>query len=178
MKPLLIILLLHFMNQEQLGIISDFQNNIGTENWYTVDDGVMGGISQGNFNMNESGNALFSGTVRLENNGGFSSIRHSFEILDVSEFTVMKLKIKGDGKSYQFRLKEDSSQQYSYIQLFETSGDWQIIEIPLKSLYPNFRGNKLDKPNFHGNTIEEIGILIGNKVNENFKLEIEKIYLE
>jgi NADH dehydrogenase [ubiquinone] 1 alpha subcomplex assembly factor 1 len=88
------------------------------------------------------------------------------------------LKLKGDGKSYQFRIKDNSRQRYSYIATFKTSGDWETIKIPLSSFYPGYRGYKLNKPNFSGEVMEEIGILIGNKVKESFALEIEKIYLE
>ena len=56
-------------------------------------------------------------------------------------------------------------------------GDWEIIEIPLKDFYPSFRGRKLNFHNFSSKNIEEIGFLIGNKVNENFKLAIDKIEL-
>ena len=39
--------------------------------WQVIDDGVMGGRSKGNFAINEEGNAVFEGTVSLDNNGGF-----------------------------------------------------------------------------------------------------------
>ena len=41
-----------------------------------------------------------------------------------------------------------------------------------------FRGYKLNEPNYAGEVIAEIAFLIGNKRNESFSLEIEKIYLE
>ena len=79
---------------------------------------------------------------------------------------------------YQFRIKDNSRERYSYISSFETSGDWETVKIPLNAFYPSFRGYRLDIPNFSGNYMEEVAILIGNKVKESFALEIEKIYLE
>ena len=64
-----------------------------------------------------------------------------------------------------------------YIQYFETNGEWQEIEIELNNLYPTYRGNILDKPNFNGIYIAEIGFLIGNNMNEEFRLELDSIYL-
>ena len=58
---------------------------------------------------------------------------------------------------------------------FSTTGEWQKIEIPFQSLYPSFRGKKLDIPNFSEDFIEEIAFLIGNKRAEHFKLIIDKI---
>ena len=36
-------------------------------------------------------------------------------------------------------------------------------------MHPTFRGRKLDKPNFSDDHIEEIGILIGNKKEQEFQ---------
>ena len=48
------------------------------------------------------------------------------------------------GKKYQFRVKQNSDDKYSFVTQFETSGDWEIIEIPLNSLYPTYRGQKIN----------------------------------
>jgi len=138
----------------------------------------MGGLSEGKLSINKSGNGYFTGYVTTENNGGFSSIRLEVDKLDVTNFKSILLKVKGDGKTYQFRLKEKQSQKYSYIVSFETSNKWQTIKIPLNSFYPSFRGYNLELPNFSGDQIEEVAILIGNKKKESFSLEIESILLE
>lgn len=178
MKSVIILLFLSVMCQDSSSYIFDFKNKKNTSNWYVVDDGVMGGLSQGTFTSTDSGNALYRGIVRTENNGGFSSVRHGFKTKDVSKYEFVMLKVKGDGKSYQFRIKQDRSQRYSYIKSFKTSGEWETIKIPFSKFYPSFRGYELDKANFSGETMEEIAILIGNKTGEAFSLEIEKIYLD
>lgn len=160
------------------GIIFDFNKNSNMDNWRVIDDGVMGGLSRGNLIINKEGHAEYSGYVTTDNNGGFSSIRYNFENKDVSNYNHVVLKIKGDGKSYQFRIKENRTQRYSYIQTFNTTGEWEVIKIPLKDFYPSFRGYKLNKPNFNSDTIEEIAFLIGNKTNEYFKLKIDNIILK
>jgi hypothetical protein len=86
--------------------------------------------------------------------------------------------VKGDGKDYQFRLKSSSSDYYSYVTTFATSGEWQEIEINMADMYPTFRGRTLDQANFPGDQMEEIAFLIGNKKNEDFKLLIDKIELK
>ena len=52
------------------------------------------------------------------------------------------------------------------------------MEISLSNMYPSFRGRKLALPNFSSKNIEEITFLIGNKKEESFQLEIDKIYLK
>ena len=159
-------------------IIFDFTTQSDIKDWLVIDDNVMGGESSGTFNLNADGFGVFSGSVSLENNGGFSSVRYRFEKLKVKGYNKISIKLRGEGKKYQFRIKSSSGDYYSYISTFSTSGEWEEIEIQLKDMYPSFRGRKLDQPNFSNDYIEEIGFLIGNKKTENFKLLIDKIELK
>ena len=156
-------------------ILFDFNHKSDLSQWQVVDDGVMGGRSQGQFELNADGNAVFFGTVSLENNGGFSSVRYQFNTKDLSAYNSVSIHLKGDGKRYQFRIKSLSSDRHSYIKYFITTGEWQTVSIPLSDLSPSFRGMALDMPSFDGQKTEEIAFLIANKQAENFKLEIDQI---
>jgi len=158
-------------------IIFNFNKNSSISNWIVVDDVVMGGKSNGNFQLNKNGKGVFSGKISLDNNGGFSSVRYGFNKFNIEKFKSIVLKIKGDGKNYQFRIKHKSSDYASYITSFSSSGEWQEIKIPLNSMYPSFRGRKLDEPNFFHKSIEEVTFLIANKKNEEFIILIDKIEL-
>jgi len=159
-------------------VIFDFQKDSDLSQWRTVNDDVMGGISDSKFYLNQLGNAVFEGNVSLENNGGFAMVMYNFETKNVKTYKKAVIKVKGDGKKYQFRLKSDSSDYFSYITHFNTTGDWQDIIIDLNELYPSYRGRKLDKTNYSPNQVEQIAFLIGNKKEQNFKLEIDKISFE
>jgi hypothetical protein len=161
-----------------LAVIFDFNKKSNVEDWVIVDDGVMGGRSKGNFKLSKDGFGVFEGKISLENNGGFSSLRYKFPKIETKEYSKVVLKLKGDSKQYQFRVKTNSGDYYSYITTFSTSGKWQEIEIPLKDMYPGYRGRKLDQPNFSGDYIEEIMFLIGNKKEENFKLLLDNLELK
>ncbi len=152
------------------------KNNIN--NWRIVDDVVMGGRSNGNFKVNDAGFGEFFGHVSLENNGGFSMVQYIFDSNDVKPFTKVLIKLKGDGKNYQFRVKTNDNDRHSYNASFVTNGKWETIEIPFNQLEPAFRGRKLDMKNYPGNKMEMIAILIGNKKEETFTLEIESVVLK
>jgi NADH dehydrogenase [ubiquinone] 1 alpha subcomplex assembly factor 1 len=159
-------------------IIFNFNKSSDIKNWIVIDDVVMGGKSSGSFKLSSDGYGVFVGDISLENNGGFSSVRYRFEKILINKSTKISIRIKGDGKKYQFRIKSNSGDYYSYISPFSTTGEWQEIEIPLKDMYPSFRGRKLDQPNFSNDAIEEITFLIGNKNKEKFQLLIDKIELK
>lgn len=166
------------MNTPEESLIFDFKTDRSITNWLVVNDGVMGGLSKGSMSKTEAGNGLFSGSVTTENNGGFTSVKYDFPAKEVSDFQSVKMKLKGDGKAYQFRIKADQTKAYSYIQEFQTSGNWETISLPFAHFYASFRGNKLAIPNFNGKLMEEMRFLIGNKKIEDFELEIERIWLE
>jgi len=158
--------------------IVDFTPQSELRDWFVVDDVVMGGRSDGGLYLNEGGHAVFEGKVSLENNGGFSSIRHRFEQKQVAAYSKIVIRLKGDGKRYQFRVKPSIYDRHAYISYFETTGDWQTIELSLAEMYPTFRGRKLDMPNFSSQLMEEIAFLIANKKNETFRLELDRIELQ
>lgn len=156
-------------------LIYEFNKNSKSD-WNIVDDIVMGGRSNGGFSVNKDGHGVFSGDVSLENNGGFSSVRHHLpETLNLSKYTHVKLKLKGDGSYYQFRLKEGAYDRHSYKKEFETTGRWQEIDLAFKDFIPTFRGRTLDMPEFNGEKLSDITFLIGNKKAQRFELEVEWI---
>jgi len=156
----------------------DFNHNTNIFDWKIIDDVVMGGKSNGQFKIDSDGNGVFSGDVSLENNGGFSSVRYQFEKINTTKDSKVIIRLKGDGKVYQFRIKNNRNTYYSYITNFKTTGDWENIIINLKDLYPSFRGQTMNIPNFTGDSFEEIVFLIGNKKNESFALFLDRIDIE
>jgi hypothetical protein len=158
-------------------VLFDFGKDSDLANWSVVDDVVMGGRSEGHFEINSEGHAVFHGDVSLQNNGGFSSVRYRFNQRNVSDYSKALIWLKGDGRQYQFRIKSSAYDRHSYIYHFQTTGEWQIVEVPFAEMYPGFRGRKLDMPNYPGEEMEEIAFLIANKLAESFQLEIDKIIL-
>ncbi|WP_372753957.1 CIA30 family protein [Labilibaculum sp.] len=156
----------------------EFNSSTNISDWFIVNDVIMGGKSNSDFYLNKEGNAIFKGFVSLENNGGFSMSKHPFEQTSIHQFSKIVLKLKGDGKRYQFRVKSNASDAHSYVSYFETNGEWQLIEIFLSQLVPTFRGQTLDKPNYPAKVLQEIALLIGNQKAESFQLEIKSIVLK
>ena len=165
-------------SEESTITVFDFNSNADISSWQIVNDDVMGEISTSSFGLNSDENGVFKGNVSTDNYGGFASVRYTFKPINVRKMNSLKVRIKGDGKEYQFRIKHNASDYYSYIKSFSTSGKWQTIELKLGDFYPGFRGRKLDLPNFNKNAIEQISILIANKKSESFEIEIDKIELK
>lgn len=158
-------------------MIVDFTAGSSPGEWRIVDDVVMGGRSGGSFSVSEEGIGVFQGMVSLENNGGFSSVQHKLPKRNVEAYRHFEIRLKGDGKKYQFRVRSEPSERHAYAFYFQTSGEWQTIRIPMDDMFPSWRGIQLNIPNYPGRELSEIAFLIGNKRNEEFRLEIETIQL-
>lgn len=175
---MLIFLAMLYLPKEENLVIADFDQADRIKAWQIVNDGVMGGVSKSSFEYSSEGYAKFSGEVSTKNNGGFASVRLEMKAVNVSDFKCVNLRVMGDGKRYQFRLKSKKGTYYSFIKHFETNKEWQNVKIDFNELYPSFRGRKLDMDNFSGDQITEIAILIANKKDEKFEIYIESISAE
>ena len=69
----------------------DFGKKKDGRNWQVVNDGVMGGLSEGEAQLTDD-SVVFKGNVSLDNNGGFSSLRSSsltrFFSCSISDFAA------------------------------------------------------------------------------------------
>ncbi|GAX62547.1 NADH:ubiquinone oxidoreductase complex I intermediate-associated protein 30 [Candidatus Scalindua japonica] len=163
-------------NQECL--IFDFNNSDETEDWRILNDGVMGGLSQSQIDYSDSNTAIFKGTVSLENNGGFASTRTIPRPYDLDGYNGILLRVKGDGRIYQLRLRtSDRLDGVSYRYPFATEADtWMKVSIPFHECVPVFRGRILeDVEPIRPEEIQQIGFLISNKQAGEFQLEIDWI---
>ena len=99
----------------------DFNNADEVAAWTTVNDPVMGGRSTSAITFGDGG-LTFSGTISLENNGGFASARGP-ENPDIGRkaagATSLLIRAVGDGKTYVVRVGV-GGQPWSYIQRFTT----------------------------------------------------------
>jgi hypothetical protein len=155
-----------------------FPSATTSNDWRVVNDGVMGGVSTSSLVRTNQGYGQFSGHVSLENNGGFASIQLNTSVNLTEDEKVIVLRLKGDGKAYEFRLKGSVSQAESYVHPFTTTGEWETIRLPLSEFYPQFRGRRLSSSNFNFNSIGQVSFLIANKQEEDFAILIDSIGLE
>ena len=110
----------------------DFGKGKGGTTWRITNDGVMGGLSKGYIEFTEN-SLLFSGTVSLENNGGFTSFRSPYDNFDLSNYEEVEVRIKGKGQQLALNLyiNEVWYQPYFKKELTVEGEEWQVLRIPL-----------------------------------------------
>ena len=143
--------------------------------WQAVNDGVMGGISAGRMVESEDG-LRFEGELSLENNGGFASVRRVVEA-DLSETGGVLLKLRGDGRTYQFRLRQNGRfDGIAWRAEFSTSGEWETVELNFGQFQPVFRGRQVPEAGpVVASRIRQLGFMLADGQSGPFALEVQSI---
>ena len=161
--------------EQEMRVVVDFTERDAVP-WSIVNDGVMGGRSTSKISLTNERTALFTGFVSLENNGGFASTRAAFQSLDLSAYEGVTLRVKGDGRRYQLRFRQDGAfDGVAYgVEFKTTPGEWTEVDLPFETFQATFRGyvprgsGPLDPAR-----IRQMGILIGDEKEGPFALEMD-----
>lgn len=167
--------------QETPKPLFDFQGANATEQWQTVNDGVMGGVSDGKFTITDAKTMKFYGTLSLENNGGFASVRSRGKSLGLEKGDTIVAKVKGDGREYSLNLYLSRPQfAYSYRAPLKTKkGEWIEAKIPIDDMVATFFGRTMKEAGpVNPKEVNAIGFLLGDKKPGPFEMEIEWIKVE
>lgn len=159
-------------------LVEEFSRGGVSLNWQIVNDSVMGGISNSNMDWVSDEVVRFSGRLAMENNGGFASVRSSGRMPEMAEAKAMVIRVKGDGRTYQLRLRTSTGWRVpDYSAEFTTKlGQWQTLVLPLRDFEAGWRGRAIrDAPPVDPREIRSIGILLGDKKPGGFALEIDWI---
>jgi monofunctional biosynthetic peptidoglycan transglycosylase len=158
-----------------------FDGDAGEPIWSAQNDDVMGGVSKGDAVIRD-GVLRFSGSLSFENNGGFAQVRIRDLAYDLSGKKGVRMKIMGDGRTYQFRIATDARHRGSriaYSAEFSTkAGEWAEVVVAFADLKPSHRGKKLDGPPADLSQVEELSLFIGDKREGPFALVVDWIRTE
>jgi NADH dehydrogenase [ubiquinone] 1 alpha subcomplex assembly factor 1 len=153
----------------------DFQAAAHSPAWEVVNDDVMGGVSNSQFQVLTTGCAVFSGTVRLENNGGFASVRSAPIRANLTGLAAFVLRVRGDGRRYKFSARTGAGFDTPLYQCSFTTkqGEWEEHRLAFSDFVPTFRGRVLSgEPPLDPAKVMSIGFLIADQQAGSFRLEI------
>ena len=158
-------------------LLTDFTAKSADLGWYVLNDNVMGGRSEGDFEQ-EHGVLEFTGRTNT-NGGGFSSIRTKPTELDLSAYAGIQLRVYGDGRRYTWRLTTNArwrGRQISYWAEFPTQdGAWTTVDIPVTRFRPRNRGYQLDGPPLDPGQVTGMGLMIYDGLDGPFALKLDSV---
>ena len=152
--------------------VADFEDNTELE-WRIINDTVMGGKSNSAFAVDE-GRLIFSGYLNT-NGGGFTSLRTSPQVWDLRQKDRIRLRVRGDGRTYQVRLHPSGS-RIAYKATFSTKADrWQTVEFAFEDFRATWRGRELNEPPPGPSTISGVGLLLADGRDGQFTIDVDWI---
>jgi hypothetical protein len=113
-----------------------------TNNWFALNDPVMGGRSEGFVGYDENA-LLFEGCISFENNGGFASVRSDYESLDLSAYETVEIRYRSEKQSISLNLnchREWYLPKYKKL-LPPTAMEWKTVVLDLNS-FDEYRAGK------------------------------------
>ena len=155
-----------------------FDSAAKVADWSAIDDAVMGGVSSSCLRHDPAGHAVFEGTVSLERNGGFASVRSRPMDLGAPGASVYLLEVRGDGKRYKLDVRlDDAFDGVTYQAAFEAPvGAWTHVRLPLSAFRPTFRGRTVpDAPPLDPALVRHIGLVIADRQAGPFALAVRSI---
>ena len=167
--------------QEALQPILDFTGSDTAQKWQAVNDGVMGGVSDGRFTVTDDDTLEFFGTLSLENNGGFASVRTKPTELGIRAGDTLVLRVKGDGREYVLNLYTKSRRMaFSYrAQLPTTKDEWTEVRVPLEEFIPTSFGRRVQGMGpVEPDQINGLGFMLSDKKPGKFRLQVEWVKVE
>ena len=131
--------------------------------WEYVADAVMGGVSQGRLTLETVDGrdaARLTGTVSLDNNGGF--LQMAFDAAaDMSGWTGVEIDVAGNDETYDLRVRTDQLTRpwQSFRTSFTAQREWTSVRIPFADLTPHRTDATFDP-----RRVRRIGILAIGRV--------------
>ena len=159
----------------------DFGQETGGQDWQIINDGVMGGLSKGQAELSAE-TMIFRGSVSLENNGGFTSLRGPLKDYDFSNFEKMTIKYRSKGQDIAFRMQLDERWFIPNFKtnLPDTNNEWQTMTTPL-SEFGQYRigkptGRKMSPKDMAD--IIRLGFITNSKKASDFEFEVDFVRFE
>jgi len=161
-------------------LLFDFGDPAVVSDWAPIDDRVMGGRSRSKLRRDPAGYATFEGTVSLERNGGFASVRSSPAARGLPGAAVCVIEMRGDNKQFKLSLlTDDGFDSLNYQAGFAPAGtDWQTLRLPLAAFRASFRGREVtNAPALDPARIRQVGLMIAARQAGPFSLDLKRISL-
>ncbi|HET8725703.1 MAG TPA: CIA30 family protein [Anaeromyxobacteraceae bacterium] len=163
---------------EILETLFDFGDPSLAAAWEAVGDPVMGGRSTGRLLAIGAGWVAFTGTVRLDDGGGFASVRSAPGAFDLTGREGVLVEVRGDGRVYKLSLRTDPwFDAVAWQVRFPTrAGEREVHRFPFPSFRATWRGRPVPgAPLLEPGRVASFGLVVGDQQAGDFRLELAAI---
>jgi len=156
-------------------IIDDFAGGVPKLQWFTVNDGVMGGLSRGSASLIE--NRLVHSGVLNTNGGGFSYVGARLPANVLSGYSRLQVRLDTFGRPYAVNFGDNRNRRISHQAPIPLGpgNQWQEVFIEFDQTVPTIFSRRVDSAPFTPSAIEELNFILADGVDGPFRMEIDWI---
>lgn len=170
--------ILKLAQMEACSVQIDFSNSDAVSRWQIVNDGVMGGLSQGT-RYHEDDHMVFRGVINT-NGGGFSSLRRGMRPGDLAGANGVRLRVRPDGRAYTMTFRTSvrwRGRSVSYQSDIPATpvGEWSDVIVTFDDMRTSIFGRRVRAPEFDPSDVREMGIILADGIDGDFRLEVESL---
>jgi NADH dehydrogenase [ubiquinone] 1 alpha subcomplex assembly factor 1 len=176
---LLLMPLVLFNPHQQDPLINFGSTSKQTKDWVLLSDNVMGGVTTSKLAYTEN-TLVLTGSISLENYGGFSSVKSKFGRFNLSDYTGVKIRYKASNQKFAFTLEDSQNwTQPNYKGDFSDGEANSWVETTI--FFNDFKQFQIGRPTgdmLLPSTLERIvrlGIITTEKKEGPFSIEIDYI---
>ena len=154
----------------------DFSDPAAVDNWQSIDDRVMGGVSRSQLRAAQD-HAVFEGHVSAENHGGFASTRATLPRTVPADVEYLWLELRGVNRMIYVNLRTDSRfDGLSYRAGLRPGTAWARHNVRFVEFEPVFRGRSVpDAPPLSPAGICQVGLMVADRQWGDFAVEIRAL---
>lgn len=162
----------------ECAVIADFSSAESNNEWFVVNDNVMGGRSLGDRSFAD-GTMTFAGAINT-NGGGFASIRRALPPDLLSSADRLVLRARSDRRSYMVTLDDSLPGRNQRISFraplaFAAVGEWETVTVQLTDFFAAYFGEPIVAEPLRSDLATQVGIMQSDGIDGEFMLEIDRI---
>jgi hypothetical protein len=156
-------------------VIEDFAGGSPKLPWFTVNDGVMGGRSQGSVSL--QADMLVHAGVLNTNGGGFSYAGARLQANMLVGYNRLQVRLNTFGRQYAVNFGDARNRRISHQASIPlgSAGVWQEVFIEFDQTVPTIFSRQVNSAPFAANAIEELNFILADGINGPFRMEIDWI---
>ena len=162
-------------NEQKCIIIDDFTNGVSQLQWYAVNDGVMGGLSQGTASLEE--NALVHTGVINTNGGGFSYVGTRLPSNALVGYNKLQVRLNTYGRTYAVNFNDTRYWRVTHQSPIPKNlrSEWQEVFITFDETTPTIFSQRVNSEPFKASAINELSFILSDGIDGSFRTEIDWI---
>lgn len=156
-------------------VIDDVIGGVSQLGWFAVNDGVMGGLSQGAVSLTSE--TLVHTGVLNTNGGGFSYVGARLPADMLVGYSRLHVRLNTFGRQYAVNFGDARNRRVSHqarIPLGPADA-WQEVFVAFNQTVPTIFSRQVPSAPFAASAIEELNFILADGVNGPFRMEIDWI---